>query len=297
MPKKVLSNKIGYEIDKGICAPCQLKENKNKKFKSCYSKKSLLKIANTWNKNHSSNLISISNKSTRKKLWDNIQNKFSKVCKKDELCWKQQDLIKKIKDIDIELYTFKPTMPKEWLNKKNTWLNTYDIYYVMKQYEKANPDFAFLGPIPSDCPVSIHCELSKLDLMNMKKNGIDKVGIIYNTDVSTSSGEHWVAIYIDNKHNEINYYDSTASIPIKLIHKFIEKVANQYRKHKIEPTIIYNDKKHQYGNSECGMYSMNFILERVHGKTMWDISNMKIPDSDMNYLRGLLYNNTTDKKK
>ena len=44
------------------------------------------------------------------------------------------------------------------------------------------------------------------------------------------------------------------------------------------------------------MYSMNFILERLHGKTMWDISNMKIPDSDMNYLRGLLYN-TTDYKK
>jgi len=54
--------------------------------------------------------------------------------------------------------------------------------------------------------------------------------------------------------------------------------------------IIYNNKRHQYGNSECGVYSMNFILERLHGATMYDISNVAIPDSEMNHLRSLLYN-------
>jgi hypothetical protein len=34
---------------------------------------------------------------------------------------------------------------------------------------------------------------------------------------------------------------------------------------------------------------MNFILERLHGKTMYEISKMKIPDEKMNYLRKLLY--------
>ena len=38
------------------------------------------------------------------------------------------------------------------------------------------------------------------------------------------------------------------------------------------------------------MYSMNFILERLHGTTMYEISKMEIPDADMNYLRKLLYN-------
>jgi len=299
MPKQGLKNNItNYEIDSDICAPCQLKENKNKKFKSCYSKNSLIKIAKSWNKHNSNNTISLSSDNTsREKLWNDIQQKFSKTCKDNEFCWKQQDFIKKLKDIDIEMYTFKPNMPKTWLKNKNTWLNTYDIYYVMKQYEKAHSDFIFLGPIPSDCPVSIHCELSKLDLMSLKKRGIHKIGIIYNTDVSTSNGEHWVAIYIDNKRNEINYYDSYASIPIKLIHKFIERIAKQYHKHNIEPTVIYNDRRHQYAHSECGMYSMNFILERLHGSSMWDISNMKIPDSNMTYLRQLLYNTKIYDKK
>ena len=291
---KQTKNKItNYHIDNDICAPCQLKENKNKKFKSCYSKESLLKIAKTWNKNNSNNKILLSpTEQTREKLWNHIQTKFSKTCKNNEFCWKQQDFVKKLKDIDIDMYTFKPTMPSEWLKNKNTWLNTYDIYYVMKQYEKAHPDFVFLGPVPSDCPVGIHCELSKIDLMRMKKEGVHKIGIIYNTDISTRDGEHWIAVYIDNKKNEINYYDSYASLPIKLIHKFIERIVKQYQKNKINPTIIYNDRRHQYGHSECGMYSMNFILERLHGASMYKIANMKIPDQKMTYLRQLLYNKT-----
>lgn len=277
---------INYIIHKEDCAPCRI--NKKKKIISCYSKESLIKIANSFNNNNNSKII-ISNKS-KKQIWDQIQVKLNEYCKKDEYCWKKQDFVKKIKDIDIELYTFKPEYPKEWLKNEHTWLNTYDIYYVMKQYEKANNDFVFLGPIPSDCPTKIQCELSKLDLINMKKKKIYKIGIIYNLDTSNQSGSHWTAIYIDNKNNEINYYDSYGMVSTPLITKFIQGLSEQYSKNNIKPTIIYNDKRHQYGHSECGMYSMNFILERLHGTTMYDISNMTIPDEKMNYLRRLLYN-------
>jgi hypothetical protein len=58
----------------------------------------------------------------------------------------------------------------------------------MKQYEKANEDFIFLGPIPSDCPTKIQCELTNIDLMKLKKNGINKIGIIYNLDTSNQDG-------------------------------------------------------------------------------------------------------------
>jgi hypothetical protein len=282
--------KVNYEIDKDNCAPCQLKENKkNKSFKSCYSKKSLINIAKEWNKvNKDKSIINIENKS-RKQLWEKIQKNLNMICNKNEYCWKKQDFIKKMKDIDIELYTFKPKYPKAWLKNKYTWLNTYDIYYVMKQYEKANDDFIFLGPIPSDCPTKIHCELTNLDLMKLKKNKIYKIGIIYNTDTSDQPGQHWVAMFIDNKNNEINLYDSYGDKTVPLIHKFIENLVEKYRENNIEPVVIYNDRRHQYGNSECGVYSMNFILERLHGTTMFQISQMSIPDEKMNYLRKILY--------
>jgi hypothetical protein len=246
-------------------------------------------MANMWNKDNSDKKININNQSKRD-LWEQIQKNLNLICKKDEFCWKKQKFIKKLHDIEIDMYTFKPNYPKSWVKNKNTWLNTYDIYYVMKQYEKTFSDFVFLGPIPSDCPVNIQCELSKLDLINMKKKNINKIGIIYNLDLSSGPGTHWVAIYIDNKNNEINYYDSYSSHPTPLIHKFIENLSEQYFKNNISPVVIYNDKRHQFGGSECGMYSMNLILERLHGTTMYQISQMTIPDKEMNYLRKLLYN-------
>lgn len=291
MPKKTLKTNItNYIIDSNSCAPCKLKEKKKtKSFKTCYSKESLVKIANMWNKeNKNKSPIIIFNKS-KKSLWLQIQERLNSACKKDEYCWSKQDFVKKIKDITIEMYTFKPEYPKTWYKNKYTWLNTYDIYYVMKQYEKANDDFIFLGPIPSDCPTKIHCELTKLNLSTMKKSGINKIGIIYNLDVSTQSGSHWVALYIDNKNNEINYYDSYGSLPTPLINSFIERLTKQYNKININPIIIYHDKRNQYGGSECGLFSMNFILERLYGSTMYDITKMNIPDEKMNYLRQLLY--------
>jgi hypothetical protein len=311
-PKKSIGGKkiepISYikNIEKEQCAPCALKKMKKKadkkdgihkqdSFKTCYSKLSLVKIAELWNKenkkkiNDSKQLIKIKGHSS-KSLWNQIQRKLSSSCGSDEYCWKKQAFIKKLKDTEIEMHTFKPDYPKEWLRDRYTWLNTYDIYYVMKQYEKAHKDFIFLGPVPSDCPVSIHCELSKLDLMKLKKQGIHKIGIIYNLDVSSGPGTHWVGMYIDNKNNEINYYDSYGSKSRALIEKFVGKIAKQYTQNKLDPMVIYNDKRHQYGGSECGVYSMNFILERLHGTTMYDISQMDIPDEKMNYLRQLLYN-------
>ena len=282
---------ITYDIDKDNCAPCQIKELKrNKDFKSCYSKDSLIKISNIWNTENEDKKKIITKNISKKKIWEQIQKRLNDKCGNDEYCWKKQDFIKKMKDIEIENYTFKPDYPKEWLKNENTWLNTYDIYYVMKQYEKKNKDFVFIGPIPSDCPTKIHCELSKFDLMKMKKEGIHKIGIIYNLDMSSQPGSHWTAVYIDNKNNEINYFDSYGSKSIPLINQFIKNIYDQYKSNSIEPIIIYNDKRFQYGGSECGVYSMNFILERLHGKTMYDITKMDIPDSKMTYLRKLLYN-------
>ena len=53
MEKKI---KINYSIDKDNCAPGTLKNNKKSKFKTCYSKESLIKIAELWNKENKSNI-------------------------------------------------------------------------------------------------------------------------------------------------------------------------------------------------------------------------------------------------
>ena len=263
-----------------ICAP-----HVNNKNKTCFSRESLIKIAKS--------LDIIKNNKTRlrtKTLWEKIRNKLSNKCNNDETCWIDKiDEVKKIKDPNIHLFTFKPKKPKEWFENKHTWLDTNNIYHVMIQAEKLHNDFVFFGPVPSDCPTDIQCELSGLEPKKLKKEGINKVGIVFNLDVSTGPGTHWVATYIDVNRGEIDYFDSYGGKPIPLINKFIQKMAKKFSKENIEPKLIYNDKRHQYGHSECGMFSMYFILKRHTGDEMYKLVKEKITDKKMNDLRSIFY--------
>ncbi len=263
---------------------------KKKKEYTCYSHESLIKIADAYSKQHPKDKIKTGGL-TKVKLWNILRNKLSGICGYDEYCWRKQDFVKRLKDANIELYTFKPKYPEEWKKNKYTWLNTYDILFVMKQYEKMRDDFIFMGVVPSDCPTKITCELSNIDIKKLKGAGINKAGIVFNTDTSDGPGQHWVGVYSEFNDNkaQINFYDSYGERPQPLIYKFLQQLAKKYEKNNIEPVIIYNDRRHQYGGSECSVFSMNFILERLNGTSMYEISKMKILDKDMNYLRQILY--------
>jgi len=254
-------------LKKGKCAP----HLQNKNSKTCFSKESLIKISTE---------LKLPTKGSKQKLWNNIREHFSQQCN-DETCWVDH---LKTNDPEIRNLTFRPKKPAEWRKNKYTWLNTYDILFVMKQFEKYYNDFQFFGPVPLDCPISFNCELSKLNLEEIqKKQKINKLGIVYNHDKHYEPGSHWTAIYVDINNKNINYYDSYGTKPPKLIYEFMKKIG------KGEYKLIYNDKRHQYGGSECGMYSMYFILQRLENISMKQISQKKISDEHMNKLRNILY--------
>jgi len=273
------------------CAP-HLKSKTNK----CYTKEVLVKIAKEINKikkKKKEKLINL--KQTKTKLWSDIEKYFEKSCNKDSRCWMKQPEIRSIVDKNMKLFTFRPKKPEEWKENKSTWLNNFDIKNTMIQVEKMYKNFKFFGPVPSDCPIDYRCELSDLDVFKLMKEKKDKIGIIYNLDVSTGPGTHWTSVFIDPKNSEINYYDSNGEMPIHYIKKFLEKTYKQMLKFQTnnrqfkKPIIIYNNKRHQYQDSECGMYSMYFILNRLDGKSMYQLSNTKISDKQMNELRDVLF--------
>jgi len=49
--------------------------------------------------------------------------------------------------------------------------------------------------------------------------------------------------------------------------------------------VKFNTIQHQQKNSECGVYAINFIVERVNGKTFEDISKHIVRDDEMNTRR------------
>lgn len=263
------------------CAP-----DKEGKGVTCFNKDSLLKIARAYNQNHS-NKIKLSNR-RKDDLWLDIKSKLSSECN-NEWCWLDQDFIKKVKNKEME-QSFRPKMPSSWKKNKFEWLSTTDISKAMKLYEKKYPRFMFFGPVPVDCPNGILCELSNMNLGKLHDDGISQVGIIFNLDRHDQPGSHWVAMYMELDDGEIEYYDSYGTRPPPLIFKFMKDMCSMGN-HQFEHVfkIEYNKKRHQYGGSECGIYSMNFILERLRGKTLHDISNKKISDRIMNEMRKYLY--------
>ena len=267
------------------CSP----KSKNVSNITCFNYNSLKKIANSWNKNRKDKIKIVKNPN---KLWEKINKKLHYYCD-TELCWLNQPFINN--NLKNELKTsFKPKMPKEWKKNPKQWLSTIDIENVMKQYEESHKDFKFIGPVPIDfdsqdrfgmCIVNELCKINIKDILN---NGIKKIGIIFNTDPHYKSGEHWVALYVDLD-SGIYYFDSYGMKPPKEVEVLMNRIKDQTKKNNKPIETYYNDIQHQRKDSECGVYSMNFIIEFLEGKSFDEIIENIIDDHTMNKKRFEFY--------
>ena len=259
---------------------------------TCYTKEQLVKIAKILNKKEGSKIKFTGSK---EELWNAIRMHLFDECNY-EWEWMDNKSIRELNDREIKYETFKPPMPTAWLKNKFTWLNTTDILNVMRQYEKLYREFKFFGPVPVDCPKDIYCELTNIDLGKMNRKGVNMVGVIFNLDKHNESGSHWVGLFANMQDNSIIYYDSTGNSPPDYIKYFMGMLKRQMRS---DVSIDWNKKKHQFGGTECGVYSMNFIIESIKGNKLSDIEKKTISDYSVNVLRNYFYRppkNTNDLK-
>ena len=227
-------------------------------------------------------------------LWLLLDTKLKNICN-DEYCWTKQKFMNKAKDKEI-LEEFRPEMPNKWKDNKNEWLTTLDIEAVMKQYEKKHNDFVFIGPVPIDFDKELHpgyCvinELCKINLNKLKNNGKNKLGVIFNLDPHDKPGSHWVSMYADfDKLNEINYFDSYGIKEPNEVTKFMNRLKEQSDAMGCKTNINVNNVRHQFKNSECGIYSIHFILKSLEGNKFEDLKNNIIKDDDMELNREKLF--------
>ncbi len=290
-------NNIIYLNIMNKCAP-------SKKFTegSCFTLENLKKIAEEYNK-HNSDKIS-SNINTKRELLRELNPRFQKKygCN-DQTCWLGSKIIKEINDKDIKYNTFRPKGP----TKQFEWLSTNDIESVMKQYQYKHKDFKFLGAMPSDfdeLPIYGTTELQ----FNELESSTPKIGAVINLDTHDQSGSHWVAFYANLKTNTIYYFDSFGKKPQRRLNMFIrrlltymynkqhnskfnvEQFMSRYHSSK-DYDVRYNKIQHQFKNSECGVYSMNFIIRLLEGETFDEIVNNITNDDKMNSCRNTYFRN------
>jgi hypothetical protein len=161
----------------------------------------------------------------------------------------------------ILLKDFRPVRPTPWKENPNEWLSNVDIVKVLKQYEEAFPYFQCLGPVPIDFDTRIQnkCvadEMCQFSIDNEKKNNKTDVAIVFNLDKHNEPGSHWTSLYIDLVHETFYYFDSAKNNTPPEVTAFCKRVAPRF-------AFFKNTITHQRGNTECGMYSLYFIIEML----------------------------------
>ena len=249
---------------------------------TCYNNKALFYLKKKWNIKYPTNLIT---SNSPRVIWNSLNNNLKHICRR-ESCWLRREFIKNTLPFELSHYTFAPKAPLKWRENPMEWLNSEDINNVMNQYENCYSDFDFIGPSPIDYDTRKHkgeCvwdELCNFDLNSTIKKGKKKVGIIFNLDPHYKGGSHWVSLFINIPMQTILYFDSTGETIPKQIRKFVNNVIEQSNLLNKPMKLTVNTLQHQKKNTECGMYSLFFIIKMITLNTPV-LFNKRISDEEI----------------
>jgi len=219
-------------------------------------------------------------------VWNELQVRFREKCNIGRAECIVASLLKR------------PRAPKEWTLNRYEWLSSDDIDAIEKNYAELFPDYFYAGTVPIDfdlqnetkqCIVSALCAINIEELYNKGKH---RIGIVINTDPHDGPGQHWVAVFADIRpeleYPRITYFDSYAMKPEKEIKTLMKRWKQTWDETDIHPNplkLTYNSMRHQYKDSECGMYCLYFHYACLMEIPMDD----DIPDDVMNAFRNLLF--------
>ena len=236
-----------------------------------------------------------------KKLHVNNKNVFKTLgCQKgEEHCLLDKAPINENLKKELRMQYLRPRRPKTWNKDPDMWLDNYNIISVMKQYQDAYKWFTFLGVFPIDfsapdpyrhngVTTCLYKETCELNLQNEYNKGIRGIGMIFNLDPHFKGGSHWVALYINLtniKKPFAGYFDSYGYKTPALIARLMRSFKLQIK----TCELGFNARRFQYGDSECGMFSMYFIICMIHGISFKDFCKDSVNDDFMLELRKILF--------
>ncbi len=268
------------------CNPSTLKSTHT----TCLPQDMLERLRTEWNERFPAHKIplTIRRKDT---LWRALRNRLNRQYQcASEYCAVQRLGTPDLKDTTKKY--FRPEKPSAWYKDPRDWHDTMSIAHVLEQYEEAYPHFEFIGPVPIDFDAKLpgnwgQCvidELCALNLAELRKQGTQCVGIVFNLDPHDRPGSHWICAYIDLYKETAYYYDSYGYEPPAEVRRLLRRCRDQGIKH-----IYWNDVRHQRKKSECGTYCIYVIISLLKGRSFSDICKKRIDDDTMNAFRDIVY--------
>ena len=217
---------------------------------------------------------------------------------KTERCWIEKSSMNPEEKNNIMKSFFRPSMPDSWEEDPDEWLDSLNLADVMKQYEEVYPTFKFFGANPIDFSAPnpykkdalekrecLEDSICKLRIDTLTKEGKTHLGFIYNLDPSDKGGSHWIASFTDIPGHKSYYFDSYGFKPPPQIARFLRSLTLQDSKMKLQ----YNARRFQYGDTECGVYCLYFLIRMLEGDDFRKFCRRAPRDGDMLELRRWLF--------
>ena len=196
--------------------------------------------------------------------------------------------------IDMLIKGFKVPAPQG-----NKLFSNFNENLILKQLHAVVPSFQDFECVLMDFHKS-DCELSRI--ANPESDFIKKVcdgeiltfGTIPNTLVSSGDTKkvgHWVALFGDFRGEKwtIEYYNSTGSNAPAGMWEWMQRLAKSISENCGKECIALNasNVSSQRGPTECGIYSLHYLICRLIGIDYKEFRKNRIPDNEVNKLRKL----------
>jgi hypothetical protein len=154
------------------------------------------------------------------------------------------------------------------------WLSDEEIMAKLQQIGKENEDFHSLLVWPAIEISNTLTGIIKPFLKALNTTNKTKFAGIFNI-IRKGPELHWVLIYVDisdQQNHIIEYVDPFGHDPSKLLTPVLIalQTALCITKQTCYKNVI-NTKRYQHGSSQCGMFSLFYILRRLSGNSMTDI--------------------------
>jgi hypothetical protein len=137
-------------------------------------------------------------------------------------------------------------------------------------------------------------ELGTVDIVkDVMDKGYESFGVVMNTDVRTGGGIHWFALYAQFNVDPITveYFNSSGNKPVVQIQEWLAKTEEAIRASGRKVTVVaLSGVVHQKdSDTECGLYSLYYIWNRLKGVPAVNFQKKRIPDAMMIKFRPHLF--------
>jgi hypothetical protein len=189
---------------------------------------------------------------------------------------------------------FKPNGPAD----STKWLNNENIDQVLDQIELRHPNLYHMNFHMIDFKEA-NAPLWQLNMHeDVIAKGYTMFAVVMNTDTYGKSGSHWFCIFADFRTAgtaqdpyTIEYFNSSGAPASKEIHEWEVKTIKNLSDHD-KNCIFVNATpiRHQRGKSECGVYCLCYLYERIKGSPISMFAE-PIHDERMESFRTTLFRN------